>query len=69
LLRATQMARAHRPKESPSPIQWGPRNHIERNHQGLGNDLIVAGPKALEGAQVRCGERLGGLLRYYQRAA
>ena len=43
--------------------------HIERNHQGLGDDLIVAGPKALEGAQVRCRERLGGLLRYYHRAA
>jgi transposase InsO family protein len=43
--------------------------HIERNHQGLGNDLIVGGPKALEGAQVRCRERLGGLLRYYHRAA
>src|ERR671919_430019 len=43
--------------------------HIERNHQGLGNDLIVPGPQPLDGAQVRCRERLGGLLRYYHRAA
>jgi putative transposase len=44
--------------------------HGERNHQGLGNELIVAeaGVGAAEG-EIRCRERLGGLLRYYHRAA
>ena len=44
--------------------------HGERNHQGLGNELIVA--KAGVGAahgEIRCRKRLGGLLRYYHRAA
>src|SRR4029450_3561610 len=45
--------------------------HHERNHQGKGNVLLLpslhqdtehAGP-------MRCRERLGGLLKYYQRAA
>jgi hypothetical protein len=36
--------------------------HGERNHQGLANELITP-------AQVRCRDRLGGLLRYYHRAA
>jgi putative transposase len=44
--------------------------HVERNHQGLRNQLIdpegnvgrVAGP-------VRCRKRLGGMLRYYYRTA
>jgi len=44
--------------------------HGERNHQGLGNELIVAEEcvGATEG-EIRCRERLGGLLRYYHRAA
>jgi hypothetical protein len=41
----------------------------ERNHQGLGNVLIAPGPGPRGGAHVRCRERLGGLLRYYHRAA
>ena len=43
--------------------------HGERNHQGLANDLIAPGPRTLVGPHVRCRERLGGLLRYYHRAA
>jgi transposase InsO family protein len=44
--------------------------HHERNHQGLGNQLIVAEP----GMEHQCGlvlrrERLGGLLSYYHREA
>jgi putative transposase len=42
-------------------------NH-ERNHQGLGNELVdgraVAGTGPIE-----CSERLGGLLKFYRRAA
>jgi hypothetical protein len=44
--------------------------HLERNHQGLGNRLII--PEKInsdpQGA-VECRERLGGLLKYYYRAA
>jgi putative transposase len=43
--------------------------HGERNHQGLGNGLIMPEARPLQGTHVRCRERLGGLLRYYHRAA
>jgi putative transposase len=43
--------------------------HAERNHQGLGNELITPETRPLQGAHVHCRERLGGLLRYYLRAA
>lgn len=39
--------------------------HEERNHQGLGNELITSATPAAGGTQVRCRDRLGGLLRYY----
>ena len=44
--------------------------HRERNHQGLGNELIEKSSQdcANRGA-VECRERLGGVLRYYRRAA
>ena len=44
--------------------------HGERTHQGLGNQLIQPGESVgkAEG-EIRCDERLGGLLRYYHRAA
>ena len=44
--------------------------HVERNHQGRGNELIETPceePK-MDGA-VECQERLGGVLKYYRRAA
>ena len=44
--------------------------HTERNHQGLGNQLILKprdGPRA--SGNVECRERLGGLLQYYYRRA
>ena len=43
--------------------------HAERNHQGLGNVLITPETRPLRGTHVRCRDRLGGLLRYYHRAA
>ena len=43
--------------------------HLERNHQGLGHELIVPETRPLRGTRVRCRERLGGLLRYYHRTA
>jgi hypothetical protein len=44
--------------------------HAERNHQGLGNQLI-APERALsrQSGAVVCRDRLGGLLRYYYRDA
>ena len=44
--------------------------HMERNHQGLSNDLLLAvvGPAANDEAIV-CDERLGGILKFYRRAA
>jgi transposase InsO family protein len=44
--------------------------HRERNHQGLGNRLIepAAGVGENRG-QIKCRERLGGMLKYYYRAA
>ena len=44
--------------------------HAERNHQGLGNQILVPGEEVgrPEGP-VMCRQRLGGLLRYYYRRA
>ncbi|MFT5854372.1 MAG: putative transposase [Verrucomicrobiales bacterium] len=42
--------------------------HGERNHQGLGNRIIDPGEEVgREIGDVRCRERLGGMLRYYHR--
>jgi len=44
--------------------------HAERNHQGLDNRLIE--PENLTGSSLgalRCVVRLGGMLRFYHRAA
>ena len=44
--------------------------HTERNHQGLANQVIAPEPGlGSRGGQVRCRERMGGLLRYYYRDA
>jgi putative transposase len=43
--------------------------HGERNHQGLGNELITPETHPTHGTPVRCRERLGGLLHYYHHAA
>jgi putative transposase len=43
--------------------------HGERNHQGLGNELIARQSDQNGGTHLCCRERLGGLLRYYHRAA
>ena len=46
--------------------------HAERNHQGKGNKLLFPRPTPLESplrGRVRCQERLGGLLKYYEREA
>ena len=44
--------------------------HLERNHQGLGNELIVPSSAPVnENAPIECRERLGGILKYYYRHA
>jgi putative transposase len=45
--------------------------HQERNHQGKDNLLLfpVTVPEARSRGAIRCRERLGGLLKYYSRAA
>jgi len=43
--------------------------HRERNHQGLGNELIAPQVAHRGGPHLYCRERLGGLLRYYHHAA
>jgi transposase InsO family protein len=46
--------------------------HRERNHQGKGNVLLFPDPVGVAGSaggRVECRERLGGLLRFYRRAA
>ena len=44
--------------------------HGERNHQGLGNRLIQPDPHHLANSgPIKCGQRLGGMLKYYYRTA
>jgi hypothetical protein len=44
--------------------------HVERNHQGLGNELADGGRGAIKmNGYVERHERLGGMLDYYRRAA
>jgi hypothetical protein len=40
--------------------------HAERNHQGVGNQLLISGNEVNRTAgEVVCRKWLGGLLRYY----
>ena len=46
--------------------------HHERNHQGKGNRLLfpeVAAKQPRSNHSIECCQRLGGLLKYYRRAA
>jgi putative transposase len=43
--------------------------HRERNHQGLGNQLIAGAPVIDRARRVRRKPRLGGLLNFYERVA
>jgi hypothetical protein len=40
----------------------------ERPHQGLGNELIAPTTPVI-GTPIRCHERLGGMLKFYDREA
>ena len=42
----------------------------ERNHRGLANRILAPGEEVgRTSGEIRCRERLGGLLRYYRRKA
>jgi len=44
--------------------------HVERTHQGLGNELIIKhNPTANQNGSVKRKKRIGGLLNFYHRAA
>jgi putative transposase len=44
--------------------------HRERNHQGLGNRLIMENKSHVGSCgAIRCRQRLGGMLNYYYREA
>jgi hypothetical protein len=43
--------------------------HEERPHQGLSNELIAPRTTAIGTGPITCRERLGGLLRFYDREA
>jgi transposase InsO family protein len=50
--------------------EFGLHYHSERNHQGLGNRLIVPDEDiANSGGPIQRRQRLGGMLNYYHRAA
>jgi hypothetical protein len=50
--------------------EYAAHYHEERNHQGLGNELIEVRPRAAnDNGQIQCRERLGGVLKYYSREA
>lgn len=50
--------------------QYEIHHHAERNHQGLDNTLIDPGDEVgTTVGTIDCRERLGGLLRYYNRRA
>jgi len=52
--------------------EYSQHYHTERNHQGKNNQLLFPDgrPKQnLKTAPIECHHRLGGLLKYYERAA
>ena len=51
-------------------MEYTEHYHLERNHQGLGNELIDDQRHATEmSGDVERRERLGGVLNYYYRRA
>jgi transposase InsO family protein len=51
--------------------EYAAHYHFERNHQGIGNNLIFsqAAPEKSSEQAIECRERLGGLLKFYHRRA
>jgi putative transposase len=51
--------------------QYVAHYHHERNHQGMGNVLLFPSSNQSNKGEgpIQCNERLGGLLKYYEREA
>ena len=50
--------------------EYAAHYHRERNHQGIDNRLIEASNRVESASRaVGCAQRLGGMLRFYHRAA
>ncbi len=51
--------------------EYAAHYHFERNHQGIGNNLIFPqpAPEKSNVQAIECRERLGGLLKFYHRRA
>ncbi len=50
--------------------EYAAHYHRERNHQGIDNRLIEPGGRVGSASSVvECNQRLGGMLRFYHRAA
>jgi transposase InsO family protein len=52
--------------------EYGRHYHGERNHQGRGNQLLfpeASQKRNIQSHSIECRHRLGGLLKYYRRAA
>lgn len=51
--------------------EYGEHYHRERPHQGKGNVglMPLSEPRMVREGPLRCRERLGGLLKYYEREA
>jgi putative transposase len=53
-------------------VEFGMHDHVEGNHQGRRNKLLFTEARdesKSRGGEVICRQRLGGLLKYYSRAA
>jgi hypothetical protein len=50
-------------------VEYVEHYHLERNHQGIENELIEGAPATCTVGRIRRHPRLGGLLSYYERAA
>jgi putative transposase len=51
-----------------SLTEYAVHYHQERNHQGKGNQLLTPLGEQ-KGQKIHCDQRLGGLLKFYARAA
>ncbi len=51
-----------------SLTEYAAHYHLERNHQGKGNKLLTP-PVEQRGLKIHCHQPLGGLLKFYARAA
>ena len=50
--------------------EYAAHYHRERNHQGIDNRLIEPTDRAESAfGTIKCAQRLGGMLRFYHRAA